>query len=55
MDAKDLANASRLELWTAPTGDEDAGAESARVMWAVAAGEIEEEELAIWIAERIGA
>ncbi|MFL6061627.1 MAG: type II toxin-antitoxin system death-on-curing family toxin [Marmoricola sp.] len=40
--------------WTPPKADAPDGDETVKVMWDLAAGQITEEELAIWVAERIG-
>jgi death on curing protein len=40
--------------WTPPAGDDPDGDETVKMMWDVAAGQITQEELTRWVAERIG-
>lgn len=40
--------------WTPPAGDHPNGDETVKMFWSLAAGQITEERLAAWIAERIG-
>lgn len=40
--------------WTPPETDGPSGDETVKVMWDLAAGQITEEELTTWVAERIG-
>jgi death-on-curing protein len=40
--------------WTPPVGDYPDGDETVKVMWDVAAGQLTEQELTAWVAERIG-
>lgn len=40
--------------WTPPDGDDPHGDETVKVMWDLAAGQLSEKELTVWVAERIG-
>lgn len=40
--------------WTPPVGDDPSGDETVKVMWDLAAGQITEAELTVWVTERIG-
>jgi death on curing protein len=40
--------------WTPPEGDDPLGDETVKVMWDLAAGQLTEKELTVWVAERIG-
>ncbi|PZS01486.1 MAG: hypothetical protein DLM56_14775 [Pseudonocardiales bacterium] len=41
--------------WTPPPGDDPAGDETVKIMWDLAAGHLTEQQLTIWVAQRIGA
>lgn len=40
--------------WSDPRGDDPDGDETVKVLWGVAAGRIDEDELTSWVADRIG-
>jgi len=40
--------------WDDPPGDDPDGDETVKVMWGIAAGRIDEDELTAWVANRIG-
>lgn len=40
--------------WTPPRGDDPDGDETVKVMWDLAAGQVTQEELSVWVAQRIG-
>ena len=40
--------------WSPPPGDDPDGDETVKVMWDLAAGQLSEKQLTVWVAERIG-